>query len=357
MLKKHLFLSLFFLMPCLVLAQTTISGKVVDTDSKEPVAGANVFLSNTTIGGQTNADGRFSFRTTQTGSFTLAASFIGYSPKASEIFIEEGKNITRTFELKMTGIELDEIVVTGNNEEWFRRFKPFKQFFIGMGTFTDDVQLLNAEVIDFDLNSSTGLITAKTKAPLRFQNNALGYVVEADFVEVEFNPNDYSGLYIMYSNFIEMEEESESQRKEWEKNRKTAYEGSPAHFFSSLMDDRVRPEGFVIFPEGGDLRELQDPNLMHEFFPKDWLTIVERYRAYEITESQAKIGYNVRFDPTGKRRDDSGDISYISYGSNAPFLLVSRANGYLYNPNMVRFFGKWADERASVMLPRDYKHK
>ncbi|TKD62566.1 TonB-dependent receptor [Flavobacterium sp. ASW18X] len=73
--KNYLALLLFFISFAL-LAQTTITGTV--TAGKLPVAGANVYLEGTYDGASTDAAGRFSFITTETGTQTLVVSSIGY---------------------------------------------------------------------------------------------------------------------------------------------------------------------------------------------------------------------------------------------------------------------------------------
>ena len=73
--KNYLAL-LFFFISFALLAQTTITGTV--TAGKLPVAGANVYLEGTYDGASTDAAGRFSFITTETGTQTLVVSSIGY---------------------------------------------------------------------------------------------------------------------------------------------------------------------------------------------------------------------------------------------------------------------------------------
>lgn len=73
--KNYLSLLLFFA-SIVVFAQTTITGTV--TAGKLPVAGANVYLEGTYDGASTDAAGRFSFITTETGTQTLVVSSIGY---------------------------------------------------------------------------------------------------------------------------------------------------------------------------------------------------------------------------------------------------------------------------------------
>ena len=57
-----LFFILLFLSNCVsTFGQITISGKVINEESKEPIAGANVFINNTSYKTITTAEGKFEF--------------------------------------------------------------------------------------------------------------------------------------------------------------------------------------------------------------------------------------------------------------------------------------------------------
>ena len=65
-------------------AQITISGKIVDSVSREPLAGASVFAQNTTQGTVTNSSGEFSL-TLKSSGFDLIFSFTGYTTQQLQI--------------------------------------------------------------------------------------------------------------------------------------------------------------------------------------------------------------------------------------------------------------------------------
>ena len=60
-----------------ILAQTTISGKVIDAKGNI-ILGANVYLDGTYDGGSTNDKGEFTFITEETGVQTLIISFVSF---------------------------------------------------------------------------------------------------------------------------------------------------------------------------------------------------------------------------------------------------------------------------------------
>src|SRR5579862_9057121 len=63
-----------------VTAQTKITGKVIGSDDKQPIAGATVKIKGTNTGIVTDVNGNFSL-TAKTGD-VLVISFIGYQAKS-----------------------------------------------------------------------------------------------------------------------------------------------------------------------------------------------------------------------------------------------------------------------------------
>jgi len=74
---KQLLLLLFLSYASLMQAQSIISGTIFD-EKNRAVEGANVYLEGTYDGASTDAEGRFSFETTEKGTQTLVVSMISY---------------------------------------------------------------------------------------------------------------------------------------------------------------------------------------------------------------------------------------------------------------------------------------
>lgn len=85
---KTLFLLLIMTLSISSLAQTIVSGQVID-EKNIPVLGANVYLKGTYDGTTTDIDGKFSFETTETSTVTLVASFIGYEDYIQQSDVRE----------------------------------------------------------------------------------------------------------------------------------------------------------------------------------------------------------------------------------------------------------------------------
>ncbi|KAF0239426.1 MAG: TonB-dependent receptor [Prolixibacteraceae bacterium] len=93
-------------------AQNRISGKAV-TEKGEPLPGVNIFIENTYDGASSDADGNFSFTTSETGLKTLKATFIGFKPWQKELNITE--NIQVEIELKESVNTLNSVTITAGS--------------------------------------------------------------------------------------------------------------------------------------------------------------------------------------------------------------------------------------------------
>ncbi len=105
---------LFFLFSFVCFAQTyTITGKIFDSESKEPLPFVPVIIKGTTVGATTDFDGNYSI-TTEIKGDSLVASYVGY--KKTTRPIKRGENQTINLPMILEGINLLEVVVkAGDN--------------------------------------------------------------------------------------------------------------------------------------------------------------------------------------------------------------------------------------------------
>ena len=86
--------TIFFLIFCWQInsAQTIISGKVFDKNSKESLIGANVIIKGTSNGTATNLDGYFKIDSEKKLPITLIISYLGYINKENFVKIKDNLN-------------------------------------------------------------------------------------------------------------------------------------------------------------------------------------------------------------------------------------------------------------------------
>lgn len=86
----------------------TISGKVFDSESKEPLPFVPVIIKGTTIGATTDFDGNYSITTAVAGD-SLVASYVGYLRISRPL--KRGENQTVNLPMLLQGVNLLEVVV------------------------------------------------------------------------------------------------------------------------------------------------------------------------------------------------------------------------------------------------------
>ena len=107
-------LALLFTATIAAEAQTgTVRGQVVDEGTRQPLAGAQIFIPDTRLGALTNASGAFLLVNVPEGTHQLRVQMIGYGGQSQTVVVAAGETATADFELGQSAIALDEIVVTG----------------------------------------------------------------------------------------------------------------------------------------------------------------------------------------------------------------------------------------------------
>jgi len=103
---------------------TTVSGKIIDANLKEPLAYVNVVLknSNTTnefvVGVITNDEGVFTLENVSSGNYLIEVSFIGFKIYSNTIYVGANSKYLDlgTIALEEDVSQLDEVVITSKNE-------------------------------------------------------------------------------------------------------------------------------------------------------------------------------------------------------------------------------------------------
>ena len=90
----------------------TVSGLIRDSQTGEPLPGANVMLAKTSLGASTDVDGKYAISDVPPGAYTLRATYVGYTEKQVSIQVNEGQTLKQDFRLVAVGIEGEEVVVT-----------------------------------------------------------------------------------------------------------------------------------------------------------------------------------------------------------------------------------------------------
>ncbi|WP_440999187.1 SusC/RagA family TonB-linked outer membrane protein [Fodinibius sp. SL11] len=94
------------------LAQGSISGTVTDARTGDTMPGVNVLITELERGAATGAEGNFEIQNVPSGTYTVRATFVGYTPYTTQVEVGSGE-VTLNISLKQDVAGLEEVVVTG----------------------------------------------------------------------------------------------------------------------------------------------------------------------------------------------------------------------------------------------------
>ncbi len=109
---KKLLLLVFFLGGFAAFSQTTVTGTVIDSESNEPLAGANVIETGTTNGAITDLDGNFTLEA-NSSSGNVTISYIGYTVQKVAFKGVNGAANLGTVQITVDSDALEEVVIVG----------------------------------------------------------------------------------------------------------------------------------------------------------------------------------------------------------------------------------------------------
>ncbi|TKJ42551.1 hypothetical protein CEE37_02355 [candidate division LCP-89 bacterium B3_LCP] len=93
----------------------TINGRIIDTNTKMPLAGANVVLANTQLGACSDLDGNFTLDFIPVGNYSMQCSYLGYEPIIiADVIVKSGRITVVEIELQASAIKMDVVTVKPN---------------------------------------------------------------------------------------------------------------------------------------------------------------------------------------------------------------------------------------------------
>ena len=97
-------------------SMASISGYVVDAESKEPLIRVMVTVKDTKIGAYTNKQGFFTLRSIKPGKITLKVSGVGYSTMIQEYSLSEGEQKKVNIKLKKGDVLTEQVKIEADRE-------------------------------------------------------------------------------------------------------------------------------------------------------------------------------------------------------------------------------------------------
>ncbi|MEO6445115.1 MAG: SusC/RagA family TonB-linked outer membrane protein, partial [Gemmatimonadaceae bacterium] len=97
-------------------SQGSINVRVTQAEGGAPLDQVQVLIIGTTLGGLTNADGRFTFRSVAPGSHTVRVLRVGFSEQKKNVSVVAGQAASLTFSLTQVALTLSPVVTTATGE-------------------------------------------------------------------------------------------------------------------------------------------------------------------------------------------------------------------------------------------------
>ncbi len=355
--KKIFLLTLLSFSVAFVFGQNfTVSGKVVDSASKEPLSFASVFCQNTTLGTATNKEGSF-YLSIKEGGYDLVITYTGYKSQMIRIS-PEMKTTDMQIELVKQEKSIEEVVIRSSNEVkdgWNKYGKFFLDNFIGTTPFSSQTILLNPEVLHFYYFRKSEKLKVLADSPLIISNNALGYNIHYNLDSFLFMYKTDICSYRGLSFYQEKYSTGDSMRL-WKKNREKAYFGSRLHFMHSYYDSTLTQAGFII--------EMLDKDNDKKFNKIDEPFDTTYYTAATDSINEVEVFYPARISITYTKRTPENEylkkyklplnisqqISYIDMLD----VITIKPNGYYYDQKDWINFGYWSWKNVADQVPNDY---
>ncbi len=94
----------------------SLTGKITDSKTGQPLPGVNVILVQTVLGASSNLDGNFFVNKIRAGKYQVKATMMGYKAQTIQVDIQAGGKATIDFKLEETAIETPTLIVTASKK-------------------------------------------------------------------------------------------------------------------------------------------------------------------------------------------------------------------------------------------------
>lgn len=352
---RLLFITGFLSISFISVAQSSITGQVIDAETKLPLHGASVFAQNTTKGVTTDTEGRYKLFLSK-GGYELVVSYTGFVSSTIKVEANEDKHLD--IELKKVEKNMEEVVIIASNEVadgWEKYGDFFLDYFIGATAFSDSCLLQNPEALKFYYYKRSDKLKVLAEQPLLISNKSLGYNLRYQLDSFVYyyktSINSYRGN-CLYTEMGGTEEE----QKLWKENRKAAYFGSRLHFLRSYYDSSLKQNGFTV-----DVLSNTEANKFHRLAnPYD-----TTYYFFNDTSANAELWFPQKASITYTKKPPEKDyllqthlppdvkiqISYVDLTNG----IVIKPNGFFFDQRSWINQGYWSWKNIADQLPYDYE--
>lgn len=293
---KGFYLATLFFFISLNAFTQELRGRVLDTQTHEPVVFANVYFNGTFKGTTTDTLGYFSLKLKPNEHLPLTVSFVSYY--SSEINNYTPGKFLKVY-LRPKTFELNTIMIKSGKTRRKLKERIFKREFLGTNRTARYCIIENLDEIQLKYSKDKKTLNAFAKKPIVINNTYLGYKIDY-YLDYFYYRNDtvfFQGAFYFKPKKITNPEKLKTIKE----HRKEVYYGSKMHFIRSLYNNELKKEGYKIL--GYNRYKYNYDSIMthkksHYINIKNHIKISFRGREesnlYQLTDSVyiAKNGYN-----------------------------------------------------------------
>jgi iron complex outermembrane recepter protein len=147
--RKILFFCLLLVQYQIAIAQTTLTGKITDKKSGEPIAGATVFIPELKSGAIADKDGIYKIENLPKTKVIVQVSFLGYKSVVENADLSKTSTLNINMEEAIT--EMNEVVITGTSRATEITRSP--------------IPMITVNTRELEQNLNTNIIDAITRLP------------------------------------------------------------------------------------------------------------------------------------------------------------------------------------------------
>lgn len=333
--KKSILLIYILINFCLTAYNQVIKGTIYDQFTKIPIDYALVYINGTFVGTNTNKNGNFELDISKNNVMPLTVSALGYY---STNLTGYSRDTALLVFLTPKVFELNEVVISdkANSKHRKANLKLFKDAFLGTTPNARNCKITNENDIKLMYNSTNDTLEAFSSKPIQIDNKALGYKISYYLDKFEYSRESNSFFFRGNIIFIEDLRTSDTQKRRFERRRKSAYLGSRMHFFRALWYNNLDSEGFKV---------MNLPN--NVLLPDEF---VKQTDSLETANSRKYLRYKYPLHIAYKRIVPKTIIFMNKEG------VYFDNNGY-FDPIAISWEGEMGRKRVADWLPYEYSIK
>ena len=339
----------------------TLTGKVLDANTRQPLQSASVFAQNTTFGTATDAAGNFTLHLPN-GGYELAVTFTGYETIIKRVSNADASNNSMVVEMKQKQKSLEEVSVKSSNEVkngWEKYGDLFTENFIGSTANSKQCIIKNKEILKFYFSKKRNRLKVISEGALEIENPALGYKIKYSLDSFIHEFGTQASTFAGYPLFEEMQPADDAQKATWHTKRVAAYNGSILHFMRSVYHRQLKEEGFEVqfIAKNEDAEKVLQ---LSDFYAALNYTKDDSTQVVDIVPNQPDVAViykneqpeeNYNIADAEKKNTFQWSVINIAAAQS----IAIEQNGYYYDQNDISISGYWAWEKAGDMVPYDFK--